>query len=359
MNTNPLLGVALHWIGGLAAASFYLPYRGVKRWSWETYWLVGGVFSWIIAPWVLALVLTRDFVGVLSRTPPQVLLLTWFFGIVWGVGGLTFGLAVRYLGMSLGYGLALGICAVCGTLIPPLFNRQLGEIMATSAGQVTLAGILICVIGIMISALSGLSKERELSADAKAQAVEEFNFKKGTVIAVVCGLASACFAFGLASAAPMAQLSAAAGTPALWTGLPKLVVILCGGFTTNVIWCVALNVRNGSWREYASRRDRKAEPVPLGANFVLCAVAGVVWYFQFFFYTMGETQMGRFQFSSWTLHMASIIIFSTLWGVVLKEWRGTSRRTHRLIASGIGALILSTLVVGFGNYLAAHQTVGR
>ncbi len=353
MTSNPFLGVVFHWLGGLAAGSFYVPYRGVKRWSWETYWLIGGVFSWLIAPWVLGLALTNDLPGVLARAPGSALFWAWFFGLLWGLGGLTFGLTMRYLGMSLGYGVALGICAVCGTLIPPIFKGAIAGIAASSAGRVTLLGIGICVIGIATSALAGLGKERELPEAAKKETVKEFDFRKGLAVALFCGVMSACMAFALEAAAPIAELSAAAGTPAYWTGLPKLVVVLLGGFTSNALWCLFLNLRNRTAGEYLAAQTARGERVPRLANVLFCALAGVTWYFQFFFYTMGETQMGRFRFSSWTLHMASIIIFSTLWGVALKEWRGTSRRTHGLIAAGIAVLIVSTLVVGYGNYLAA------
>jgi L-rhamnose-H+ transport protein len=292
---------------------------------------------------------------VLARAPGYALFWAWFFGLLWGLGGLTFGLTMRYLGMSLGYGVALGICAVCGTLIPPIFKGTIASIAATGPGRITLLGIGVCIVGITVSALAGLSKERELSESAKKESVKEFSFKKGLGVALFCGVMSACMAFALGAAAPLAELSAAAGTSPLWTGLPKLVVVLLGGFTSNALWCIALNVRNRTAGEYLAARAPAGEPVPRLANLLLCVLAGVTWYFQFFFYTMGETQMGRFGFSSWTLHMASIIIFSTLWGVALKEWRGTSRRTHALIASGIAVLILSTLVVGYGNFLAAAR----
>ena len=351
MTANPLLGVVFHWLGGLAAGSFYVPYRGVRRWSWETYWLVGGVFSWAVAPVVLASILTEDLLGVLASAPAAALSWTFVFGLLWGLGGLTFGLSMRYLGMSLGYGVALGTCAVFGTLIPPLFRGTLGTIAASTSGRVTLAGVAVCALGIGVSALAGLQKERELSDEQKKQSVAEFDLRKGLAVAVFCGVMSACMAFALAAGEPIGELSAAAGTPALWTGLPKLVVVLLGGLTSNAIWCVALHVRNRSGGEYLAARTAEGERVPRLANLLLCALAGTTWYFQFFFYTMGETQMGDFRFSSWTLHMASIIVFSTLWGVALKEWRGTSRRAHALIAAGLAVLLVSTLVVGWGNYL--------
>jgi L-rhamnose-H+ transport protein len=362
MNPNPLLGVCFHWLGGLASGSFYVPYRRVRNWAWETYWLVGGFFSWIIAPWILALLLTHDLFGVLSQTSATTLFYTWLFGALWGIGGLTFGLTMRYLGMSLGMGVALGFCAAFGTLVPPIFKGQLATIAAGVPGRVTLAGVAVCLTGIAIAALAGLSKEREMPEEAKRSAIKEFAFTKGMLVAVFSGIMSSCFAYGLDAGAPISALSLAAGTGAMWTGLPKLVVVLAGGFTTNFVWCVGLNLRNRTGYQYLARTLRakagsaaKGPEIPVLSNLGYCMLAGTTWYLQFFFYTMGETQMGRFRFSSWTLHMASIIIFSTMWGWILHEWRGASRRTHALIAIGIAILILSTLTVGYGNYLGVHE----
>jgi L-rhamnose-H+ transport protein len=365
MNPNPFLGVVFHWLGGLASGSFYVPYRRVRNWAWETYWLIGGFFSWIIAPWVLGLSMTNDLVGVLRHTPAQTLFYTWLFGALWGVGGLTFGLTMRYLGMSLGMGVALGFCAAFGTLVPPIFKGQLVAIAGSTSGKIILTGVGVCLAGIAVAALAGLSKEREMPEDKKRAAIKEFNFSKGMIVAVFSGIMSSCFAYGLNAGAPISDLSAAAGTRAIWTGLPKLVVVLLGGFTTNLVWCVALNLRNRTGYQYVTMmlRPEAGSPgapsadlrIPVLSNLFFCALAGTTWYMQFFFYTMGETQMGAFRFSSWTLHMASIIIFSTMWGWILHEWKGASRRTHILIGAGIAILILSTLTVGYGNYLGVNS----
>ncbi len=386
MSPNPFLGVCFHWLGGLASGSFYVPYRGVRKWSWETYWLVGGVFSWIIMPGLLAGLMTHDLIGVLARQSVNTLWWTYFFGSLWGLGGLTFGLTMRYLGMSLGMGVALGYCAAFGTLLPPIFKsfvpsipvpETLLQIASTLPGQITLAGVGVCLLGIVIAALAGLTKEKEMPQEEKKKAIAEFNFRKGFLVATFSGVMSACFAFALTAGNPIGEASLAAGTNAIWTGLPKLVVVLLGGFTTNFIWCLILNVRNRSGYQYLASQTRPEHAglaaaggehsgntrtsglqapdlkVPLLRNYFFSALAGTTWYFQFFFYTMGETQMGKFGFASWTLHMASIIIFSTMWGWIFHEWKGSSSKAHRLIASGIAALILSTIVIGYGTYLKA------
>jgi L-rhamnose-H+ transport protein len=358
MISNPILGVFFHWLGGLAAGSFYVPYRGVKQWSWEVYWLVGGVFSWIIAPWIMAAINTSGLLATLSEAPLDSLLWAYFWGTMWGIGGLTFGLSMRYLGLSLGMGVALGYCAAFGTLMPPIFHGEfVSKVLGTSSGVIIVLGVGVCLAGIAIAGLAGRAKEREMTDEQKAATIKEFNFTKGILVATFSGIMSASFAYGLDAAAPIAELSAKHGTTVLWTGLPKLCVVLLGGFTTNLIWCVALNIRNRTGYQYFSRTVRPtdgkaaATPVPMLRNYLFSALAGVVWYLQFFFYSMGETQMGAYKFSSWTLHMASIIIFSSLWGIALKEWAGSSRSTKRTLFIGLATLILSTMVVGYGNYL--------
>jgi L-rhamnose-H+ transport protein len=354
---NPLLGVLFHWLGGLSSASFYAPYRGVRGWSWEIFWLFGGMFSWVIAPWFFASIQTKDLLGVLAAAPKDTLFWCYVFGALWGLGGLTFGLTMRYLGMSLGMAIALGFTTTFGTLIPPIVHEQIAGLAQSAHGQVILGGIAITLIGIAVVALAGRSKESEMSEEEKKKAIHEFDFRKGMMVATFSGIMSSCFAFGLDAGQPIRDLTLRAGTGVLWQGLPVLCVVLAGGFTTNFLWCAYLITKNASLPELAGGRGRTTPEIgaatPLARNALLCAAGGLAWYFQFFFYTMGESQMGEFGFSSWTLHMASIIIFSTLWGFALKEWSGASGKTLLLVWAGIGALVTSTLVIGYGNYLGA------
>ncbi|QNQ08877.1 L-rhamnose/proton symporter RhaT [Sphingomonas alpina] len=354
MDGNPLLGVLFHWIGGLSSASFYVPYKRIKGWSWEIFWLTGGVFSWLVMPWLFASLQTHDLFGVIGAVPRETLFWCWFWGAGWGLGGLTFGLTMRYLGLSLGMAVALGLTTVIGTLGPPIFRGTLPALAATTSGQVTLLGILVAVIGILIVARAGQAKERETSGETATVGVAEFNLKRGLAIALFSGVMSSCFAFGLDAGQPIRTLTLAAGTDPLWQGLPVLCVVLLGGLSTNLIWCAILILRNGSAGEFVGRAAKvaPATAVPLRANYLLAALGGTLWYFQFFFYTMGESQMGRFGFSSWTLHMASIILFSTLWGFALREWASASGGTRNLVRLGIAILIASTMIIGVGNALA-------
>jgi L-rhamnose-H+ transport protein len=395
MNPNPALGVLFHWLGGLASGSFYVPYKGVRYWAWETYWLAGGFFSWIIAPWILAMLLTKDLFTVLNQAPGSALFWAFFFGLLWGVGGLTFGLTMRYLGLSLGMAVVLGQCAAFGTLMPPIFRGQfVTQVLGTSSGRVILFGIFVCLAGITAAGFAGISKERVMSPEQQKAAIQEFDLRKGIGVALLSGVMSACFAYGLAAGDPIKALTLQHGTAKLWQGLPVLTVVLIGGFLTNFIWCLILLARNKTGYQFFDpeiRKNRlKDEPIletavdapnrevvehigssmgetqtlvmaeappttslraPMLRNYLLCALAGTTWYFQFFFYTMGESQMGRYGFSSWTLHMASIIIFSSLWGIGFKEWKGAGVRAGSLLTLALLLLVASTVIVGYGNYL--------
>jgi len=347
MGGNPLIGVLYHWLGGLSSASFYVPYRGIRRWNWEIFWITGGVFSWVIVPWLVAGIMTPDLGAVMAAVPGRIVGLCVLFGMMWGLGGLTYGLTMRYLGLSLGMAVVLGLCTVFGTLIPPLVEGDFAaKLLDTLSGRIVLLGLGLTVAGIVVVALAGAAKDAAQSPAEKTATVAEFNFRLGLAVAVFSGVMSACFAFGLAAGEPVKAIAAAHGSGALWTGLPVLCLVMGGGLITNAIWCGILIVRNrsaGQWLDGGA---------PLVANYALAALGGTLWYFQFFFYTMGESQMGRFGFSSWVLHMASIIIFGTLWGFALMEWCGAPARTRATVWGGIGILLVATVVIGWGNSLA-------
>lgn len=366
LNPNPFLGVLYHWTGGLSAASCYLPFRGIRRWSWEIYWFVQGCFSWIVAPLVFAGLLVPELAAILRSASGATLFYAWLWGAMWGIGGLLFGLGVRYLGIALGYTIALGFSTAFGTLVPPLFAGQLGAIARDRAGQVVILGVVACLAAIVVSGMAGRMKERELAGAKAVEAASpggrgEFLFGRGILVASFAGIMSACFAYGLTAGKPMSDATRAVlishGRSDLWQSLPALVVVLWGGFTTNALWCGGLLVKNRSAAQFVGSASEGRER--LGArqmvlNYGFAAAAGLLWYLQFFFYSMGQTKMGKYDFSSWTLHMAGTILFATLWGTVLHEWRGTSRRTKAMGAAGFALLVLSTMVVGYGNYLKAH-----
>jgi L-rhamnose-H+ transport protein len=357
-----ILGIIFHTIGGISSGSFYMPYKKVKGWSWESYWIIGGLFSWLIVPPLAAYLTIPGFSEIIKQTPTSVLTFVYAMGVLWGIGGLTYGLGVRYLGMSLGNSVTLSFCSVFGALIPAIYynfnptegKTSLTQMVGSTGGQLVLLGVVICIIGIAICGKAGMMKEKELPEEEKKKSVAEFNMTKGLIIATISGILSAFFNFGIEGGKSMAQAAIDASKlipnatddsisqVELFQNNVIYVVLLWGGLTTNLIWCVYLNFKNKSFGDYGNSKT------PLSKNYLFSAIAGTMWFLQFFFYGMGESKLGNGA-SSWILHMATIILTANVWGLYLKEWKGVSSRTFRTIVIGIVLLIASVVIVGIGN----------
>ena len=347
-----ILGVFFHFIGGFASGSFYVPFKKVKGWAWESYWIIGGLFSWLIVPPLAAYLTVPGFADIIRRTDSQTIWWTYFWGVLWGVGGLTYGLGVRYLGMSLGNSVLLGLTAALGSLIPSIYYNYVpqegkitfAQMMASPGGRLVLLGVLVCLVGIAICGYAGRQKEKRLSTDEKQQSIKEFNLTKGLTFAIISGVLSACFNYGIEAGEPMADIAVQSGFNPLFQNNVTYVVLLWGGLTTNFIWCTILNIRNRSYSDYTNGKTA------LTNNYLFSALAGTTWYLQFFFYGMGESKLGNGA-SSWILHMAFIILISNLWGLFLKEWQGVPRRTLTLFIIGLFTILASVVLVGIGNSL--------
>ncbi|AMR31263.1 sugar:proton symporter [Mucilaginibacter sp. PAMC 26640] len=353
-----IFGIIFHFIGGFSSGSFYIPYKKVKGWSWESFWIVGGIFSWLIVPPIAAWLTIPGFAEIIKQTNGHILLVTYFFGVLWGIGGLTYGLGVRYLGVALGSSIILGLCSIFGALIPSVYydfypakgKDSLTVLLTSPWGQMVLIGIAVCVLGIVICGYAGTVKERELSKDREVSANNtEYKFGLGLFVAIISGVLSACFAFGIDAGKSMANEANTAwkalhpgGGEFLYQNNVTYIVILWGGLTTNFIWCMLLNARNKTFGDYTNKAT------PLKANYIFCALAGTTWFLQFFFYGMGESRLGNGP-SSWILHMAFIILVANMWGLFLKEWKGVSKKGITALVCGILTIIVSVLVVGYGN----------
>lgn len=354
-----IFGVIFHFIGGFASGSFYIPYKKVKGWAWESYWIVGGIFSWLIVPPVAAALTIPDFWNIIKATDSNILWITYLFGLLWGIGGLTYGLGVRYLGVSLGSSVILGLCSVFGSLIPSIYydifpqegKDSLSVLLSTSWGQMVILGIIICILGIIVCGKAGTMKEKELRQGSTGEVSTEFKIGLGLFVSIVSGVLSACFNFGLEAGKPMAEVANELWKTAhpgqgefLFQNNVTYVVILWGGLTTNLIWCMILNARNKTFGDYTNKNT------PILRNVIFSALAGTTWFLQFFFYGMGESRLGNGP-SSWILHMAFIILIANVWGLVLKEWKAVSRKTYLTVLGGILLIVLSVFVVGYGNSL--------
>jgi L-rhamnose-H+ transport protein len=346
--TNPGMGVLIFALGGLAGAVFYLPFKRVKNWAWESYWFIYAVFGLVIVPWALTFIVSSNVLTVLSSAPRKEVLYCYLCGAAWGVGGLTWGLMIRYLGVGLGLAIGCGITSASGTLVPKLLKGEFAQLFQPGAGIVSFIGVIVSLAGIVLIGMAGMSKANELPEAQKREAVAEFDFKKGMLAAIFSGLMSSAMAFGLVGGPNIQKLAETAVpvTSATWSGMPVLVVVLLGGFTINGLWCLYLNFKNKSAGDYFKAKT------PLAGNLIFAGLAGAIWCMQFVCFKTGEPAMGQIAYVGWALLMACQILFGTLIGVLLGEWKGTSRRTRSVLVAGFLLLVLTSVISGYSSRLS-------
>jgi L-rhamnose-H+ transport protein len=360
---NPMMGSALHALGGLGAASFYVPLTGVRKWAWESSWLVANVFFLVVCPGLVAWFTVPQLGEIFRSVPRSAIVTALTLGLCWGFGNLSWGLTLRYLGMSLGFSLALGFCTVMGTLGPPIIKTlapnvlpnlanqaSLQDLISRAPGQATLAGLAVCLAGIALCGRAGISKERELSDVEKKVSVGEFSFVNGVGVALLCGMLSSFFSLAITDTEPIAVRARKLGTDSLWTNSATMALVLVGGAASNLLWCVLLNFRNGSAGDYLN-----GSKAPVARNYFLCALAGTLMYSEFFFYGIAAPYMGTFSFINFPIHLALVIVLGNVWAIIFKEWKGTSRSTRGMMAGGIALLLLATVFMGYGGYLEQRQ----
>ncbi len=343
VSANPLVGSLIFALGGLAGAVFAVPFRKIKNVQYESYWLFYALAGLLVFPLILGLATCPACFKVIGGAKPAVLAQCIGFGALWGFGGLTWGLMIRYLGIGLGLAIGCGLCSATGTLIPPLVTGQAGTLVATAGAKIVLGGVLGSLVGIALVGLAGKFKEGELTEEQKKAAVAEFDFKKGMLVALFSGIASAGMNFGLQSGGALEAAAKEAGTPAAWCGMPVLMVVLWGGLIVNVAWCLWQNKKNGSFGDYGKM---------FGGNFaaiVLAGLAGVIWACQFACQKIGEPQMGDLKYIGFAVVMGSSIFFSSLLGLFMGEWKGTGAKTKGCLALGILVLLVSFCVISYGS----------
>ncbi len=359
MHSNPFLGVALHSIGAFSSSSCYTPQKQTKLWSWEIYWIMTAAFAWLILPIAGAFLTIPNYLDVLAACPKEAMLSSLGLGIVYGVGGVTFGLGIRYIGFSLNYAIAIGISAGLGTLLPLIWHPSKGFVweifdkFSNLPGQIVLAGILISLGGIALCGWAGVLRERSASnsvGNSSSESPSRYSFKVGVPLAITAGVLSAVFNFSLLAGEPIEKAALAAGA----SDLLKMNAIYPfshgGAFITNFVWCAILIRRNRTGGQFL--RLPKQGTRTLAFYYLMALLSGALWYFQFFFYGMGHTYMGTtYGFTSWALHMAMLILFSNLYGWLFSEWDRVGTRPRRVLHLGMAVIVVSTLIITCGNYL--------
>lgn len=341
MNDAITMGIVWHLIGAASAACFYAPFKKVRHWSWETMWSIGGIVSWLILPWVVSMILLPDFWGYYRSFGISTLLPVFLFGAMWGIGNINYGLTMRYLGMSMGIGIAIGITLIVGTLMTPLINGQFGILTGTSGGRLTLLGVFVALIGVAIVTWAGRMKEQSMGIKA-----EEFNLRKGLLLAVMCGIFSAGMSFAMNAAQPMHDVAARAGVDPLYVALPSYVIIMGGGALINLGFCF---IRLATVKNLSIKVDFSLAKSLIIINVLLSALGGLMWYLQFFFYAWGHANIpAQYGYMSWMLHMSFYVLCGGIVGLVLKEWSSAGRRPVRVLILGCAVIILAANIVGLG-----------
>ncbi|MBD3265365.1 rhamnose:proton symporter [bacterium] len=351
MQANPFIGAALHGVGALSAASCYTPQKKTKAWSWEIYWVTQATFAWLLIPILGAFLTIPNYLDVLAASPRDAMLRSFLLGMLYGFGGLTFGLGIRYIGFSLNYAIAIGLSAGFGTLIPLIWHPNEGfiwilvEKFSTVPGWVVLTGIILSLVGIFCCGWAGAWRERTVSGKQS-----QFSFKIGIPLAVMAGILSSVFNFSLIAGEPLEQVAVANGASE-WLRMNAIYPFSHGGaWVTNVIWCFFLIRRNKTASQLVQLPGATGKT--LGFYYLMALFSGAMWYFQFFFYGMGHVNMGtQYGFTSWALHMAMLILFSNLYGKLFHEWVDADKSTRLLLNLGMGLIVIATLIITYGNYL--------
>ena len=341
---NTVLGLLIISIGSFGQSSSYVPIKKVRDWAWECFWLTQGIFAWLLFPYLGALMTVpagASLCEIISVTNAGGAMVAWKvmgYGALWGVGGLTFGLSMRYLGVAMGQSLALGTCSAFGTLIPALLK---GDNLFHGDGLILLIGVSIAIAGIAVIGYAGSLRDKNMTEEEKRKAVKDFALKKGILIALLAGVMSACFSLGLEAGAPILAKARALGASDLMAQNPVTLLVTIGGFCTNAVFCIYNNVKNKTGKQYFSVPSRI-----LINNLLFCALAGVLWYSQFFGLGMGKSFLADSPVMlafSWSILMSLNVLFSNVWGILLKEWKGSGRQTVTVLIIGLSILVLSII----------------
>jgi L-rhamnose-H+ transport protein len=348
---NPILGAGLHGVGAFSSAMCYTPQKKTQAWSWQTYWMAQASVCWVVLPIIVAAITTPHFLLVLQNASRPAMAQSLLLGFCYGIGGTAFGIAIRYLGFSMTYALSVGISCVLGTILPPMLAGQLGSLAHRPGSAWVASGIFVATMGIFTSGLAGKLRDSDKAGAARIN-LDRTGLRTGLFFAFVAGVLSAVFGLALAAGQPIADTAAQFGAGRFQGNI--VLIFACGGaFVSTAILCLYLHLKEGSLREYISFADGPSRKL-LAANFSLAALTGLLWYGQFFFFGIAHTYMGLYQFTSWTLHMAMLVLFSSLVGVVLKEWRGCGLRTMVAFISAFVMLLGAVGFITYGSHLGEY-----
>src|SRR6185436_11530888 len=339
-------GVLFHAVGASGAALCYTPQKGVKGWSWQTYWLAQAFICWLVMPLIVAYLTIPQLTTVLKEAPVAAMQRSFLLGIAYGVGGTAFGIAIRYVGFSLTYAIAVGISCVLGTLLPPLVHGTLGDVLKSNGASFLITGVVMGAIGIALCGVAGRNKEKDITRNENNRT--EFSLAKGLPLCLLAGILSALYGFSLDQGQPIADVAAKHGA-GNFQGNVIYIFSNSGAFVTTMLYCLYLHNKEKTFHQYGTANGNN-----LGRNYLLSLLTGFLWYGQFFFYGLGHVRMGAYKFTSWAIHMIMLVLFSSVAGLIMKEWKNTSSKTKQWLITALLVLVIAVLLLTYGNYLGEN-----
>jgi len=340
-------GVLYHAVGASGAALCYTPQKGVKGWSWQTYWLAQALICWLVLPLVVAYLTIPHLMNVLKEAPAYAMQRSFLLGMAYGIGGTAFGIAIRYVGFSLTYAIAVGISCVLGTLLPPFVRGTLDDVMKSNGAAFLIAGVAMGAIGIALCGVAGRNKEKDIAANENNKT--GFSLAKGLPLCFLAGILSALYGFSLDQGQPIADVAAKYGA-GNFQGNVIYIFSNSGAFITTLLYCLYLHNKEKTFYQYGTANGNS-----LSGNYILSLLTGLLWYGQFFFYGLGHVRMGQYKFTSWAIHMIMLVLFSSVAGLVMKEWKNTSPKTKQWLIAALLVLVIAVLLLTYGNYLGENK----
>ncbi|WP_293710075.1 L-rhamnose/proton symporter RhaT [uncultured Parabacteroides sp.] len=340
MTIELFLGIGLIAVGAFSSGSFSIPFGKTRGWAWENYWLIYSLFAYVLVPAIACGVFCPGFMDVLSGVPAGTLAWIFLLGIVYGICNLTFGLSLRYLGLSLGFSLSLGLMMILGTIIPPAIDGRLAVMLQQSGGTMLIAGLLIAAVGIAFSGYAGYRKDKGAGPEANS----ELNFGKGLILVFFVGITGASQALGIEQGSGISSSLVASGIDPLFQTLPVFLLMFGGSFVATALWCLFLAGKNNNLKAFAGTKE-----IAVSKNYLYCGLAGFLWFVNFIFYGMGKSRMGEFSFTAWGILMSLTIVFATLWGLCRGEWKATDLKTKGWMYAGLVVLIVASFIIGMSG----------
>jgi len=349
MTADQLLGLGILLLGAICGGSFGLPSKYVKSDTpWEVLWGPFFFFVTILIPCAVAPLVVNDLGGVYTSVDTKMIIGTLVFGFLWGLGSMTLGMSFSFIGLSLAYAINYGAQIACGFTLPMLlFNA---DQFLTTHGAVILAGVAVCLVGVVACGRAGILKERDLASvtpDDSDAPTEETAAKKnpkmiiGLVIAFLSGILCACYAVASSFAGPIGGAAVDAGNPQWAAAWASTAMILWGGAISACLYCVVQLTKNKTW----------AHLTQPGIAWILlmAALMAILHDAAIFLFGLGWMRLGDLGVPvGYPIFMSFAIMVGNFHGFRTGEWKGASRTSVTWIVVGIAILVLGVCLLAQG-----------